>query len=159
VRPRTSDEDAGAAWAAMRRLVEDHQRIDEIRAAVGLGRGSGRVKALLALAERSPLTLRELADTLGVDSAYATLIVNHLEALGLVTRTPHPDDRRSKLVAPTPEGTRATLRVRAIRERPPAALAALDGAELSQLRELLERAGGQLPGSRVPNMSVRRSMS
>jgi DNA-binding MarR family transcriptional regulator len=132
-------DDAAAAWAAMRRLVNSNENIQEIRAAVGLGRGAGRVKALVALARRSPLTVGELADELSVDAPYATLIVNHLEALGLVTRTPDSADRRRKLVSPTKAGTRATARALAIQARPPEALEQLSSEELAELRKLLER--------------------
>jgi DNA-binding MarR family transcriptional regulator len=123
----------------MRRLVNDNERVEEVRATVGLGRGAGRVKALLALADRSPQTLGELADELGVDAPYATLIVNHLEALGLVTRTPDHADRRRKLVSPTDAGKQATARAAAVHARPPAALQQLSTGEIAQLRALLER--------------------
>jgi DNA-binding MarR family transcriptional regulator len=132
-------DDAAAAWAAMRRLVNGNENVQEVRAAVGLGRGAGRVRALVALAHRSPLTLGELADELGVDAPYATLIVNHLEALGLVTRTPDSTDRRRKLVSPTKAGTQATARALAIQARPPLALQRLSPEEVAELRKLLER--------------------
>jgi DNA-binding MarR family transcriptional regulator len=134
----TEDDDARAAWAAMRALVEANERREELRAALGLGRGSGRVKALLALHRRSPLTLGELADELGVDAPYATLIVNHLEALGLVARSADPEDRRRKLVSPTPRGEAATATAMEIYARPPAALEHLDPEGRAQLRRLLE---------------------
>ena len=132
-------DDAAAAWAAMRRLVTDNQSVEEVRAAVGLGRGAGRVRALVALAHRSPLSLGELADELGVDAPYATLIINHLEALGLVTRTADSADRRRKLVSPTKAGTQATARALAIQARPPAALEQLRPEEVAELRRLLEQ--------------------
>jgi DNA-binding MarR family transcriptional regulator len=132
-------DDAAAAWAAMRRLVNGNESVQEVREAVGLGRGAGRVRALVALAHRSPLTLGELADELGVDAPYATLIVNHLEALGLVTRIPDSADRRRKLVSPTKAGTQATARALAIQARPPLALQRLSPEEVAELRKLLER--------------------
>jgi DNA-binding MarR family transcriptional regulator len=132
-------DDATAAWEAMRALVESNERREELRQALGLGRGSGRVKALLALAERSPLTLGELADKLAVDAPYATLIVNHMEALGLVARSADPGDRRRKLVSLTAHGKRATAQARAIHGRPPEGFAQLGAEELAQLRGLLER--------------------
>lgn len=46
---------------------------------------------------------RELSITMGA----ASKIVDRLERAGLAVRRPHPDDRRSSLVALTPEGDRA----------------------------------------------------
>ena len=138
-------EDGAAAWAAMRELVEDNGRREELRAALGLGRGSGRVKVLLALADHSPLALGELAEQLGVDAPYATLIVNHLEALGLVQRTLDPEDRRRKLVSATPEGQAATVTALAIYARPPASFSQLSAEEAAQLRAILERLSAAVP--------------
>jgi DNA-binding MarR family transcriptional regulator len=138
---RVPDDDGAAAWAQMRAIVEAHPTRGELRAALGLGRGSGRVKALFALARRSPLTVGEIAEELGVDAPYATLIVNHLEALGLVGRTADPDDRRRKLVSPTPAGRVATARAQEISDRTPTAFERLSADEAAQLRALLERLG------------------
>lgn len=132
--------DAAAAWAAIRELVEANDRRDELRAALGLGRGSGRVKALLALVGDRPRTLSDLADELAIDAPYATLIVNHLEALGLAQRAPDPADRRRRLVSVTERGAEAAQLARRIIDEPPAGLAALSPDELGQLRALLEKA-------------------
>ena len=142
--PRVPD-DGAAAWAQMRALVEAHPTRGELRDALGLGRGSGRVKALFALARRSPLTVGEIAEELGVDAPYATLIVNHLEALGLVVRTADAEDRRRKLVSPTPEGRAATARAQQISNRTPAAFERLSTQELAQLRALLARLADDVP--------------
>jgi DNA-binding MarR family transcriptional regulator len=129
----------------MRSLVESHPQRGEMQAALNLGRGTGRVRALFALARRSPLTVGEIADELGVDAPYATLIVNHLEAAGLVARTADPDDRRRKLVSPTPAGRAATRRAESLSRRPPAAFARLVDDELALLRTLLERLTADAP--------------
>lgn len=123
----------------MRALVEAHPPRGEVQAALGLGRGSGRVKALFALARRSPLTVGEIADELCVDAPYATLIVNHLEGAELVVRTPDPADRRRKLVSPTAAGRTAMARARRITDRPPPTFARLRPEEVAQLHALLAR--------------------
>jgi DNA-binding MarR family transcriptional regulator len=92
--------DAAGVWAAMRALVESHPTKDLMRAALDLGRGSGRIKALLLLAG-SPMSLTGLADAMGTDAPYATLIVDSLEERGLAERRPDPADRRRKLVTLT----------------------------------------------------------
>lgn len=45
-----------------------------------------------------------LAEELGCDASNITQIVARLEALGLVTREPNPEDRRARLVTRTPRG-------------------------------------------------------
>jgi DNA-binding MarR family transcriptional regulator len=52
----------------------------------------------------APARLIDLAETLGVTSAAATLAVDRLVARGLVRRAPDPDDRRSRIVTLTDDG-------------------------------------------------------
>jgi DNA-binding MarR family transcriptional regulator len=86
-----------------------------------------------------PLTLGRLAQANGVDAPYATLIVDKLEAHGLVERRPHPDDRRRKLVALTAAGHQAIATADAILLRPPPAIRHLPAEDLRQLTGLLTR--------------------
>jgi len=58
-------------------------------------------------ARRSPLQQSELADALGHAPRSVTQSVEALERDGLVERTPSAEDRRSKLVALTPQGATA----------------------------------------------------
>jgi len=53
-----------------------------------------------------PLTPAELADRTGVTRATITGLVDTLERAGLVTRTPHPEDRRMMSVGLTPRGNK-----------------------------------------------------
>ena len=100
--------------------------------------------AALATVEcHGPLTPSELADRERVKRPTATRLVSRLEVDGLVARTADPGDRRSSLIAVTPEG-RALLRE--IRGRKDAflarrlrALAAEDRATLARGVEVLER--------------------
>lgn len=85
------------------------------------------------------MTLSQLAESNGIDAPYATLIVDKLEAHGLVERQPHPDDRRRKLVALTAAGRRAIITVDSILRRPPPAMTTLAAGDLRQLSELLTR--------------------
>jgi DNA-binding MarR family transcriptional regulator len=122
----------------MRDLVLAHDQRDELRDTLGLGRGTGRIKVLLRLTE-GPLTLRDIAEFTGVDAPYATLIVDSLEARGLVERTPHPGDRRCKLVSLTPAGQRAAGHASDIISQPPVGFTQLTDAELTLLESLLAR--------------------
>lgn len=136
---------AGRVWAAMRDLTDGYPSKEVLREALNLGRGSGRVKALLWLAE-GPLSLSELAEAVRVDAPYATLIVDSLEERGLVERRPDPDDRRRKLVALTPQGKEAAQRVLRIKREPPPGFANLTAAELDTLEGLMRRLTGGQPG-------------
>ena len=84
-------------------FVHGHDSADELRRELGLGRGAGRVKALLSLA-KGPLSLADLAQAIGADASYTTIIVNELEALGLLSRTLDTRDRRRKTVKLTANG-------------------------------------------------------
>jgi len=122
-------------------FVRGHDPADELRQALGLGRGAGRVKALVSLAA-GPLSLAELAQAIGADPPYATIIVNELHALGLLSRTPDTRDRRRKTVELTASGRRAVRKAQDIIARPPSSLADLPAADLVRLREILEQLGG-----------------
>jgi DNA-binding MarR family transcriptional regulator len=132
-----ADEDlARRAWRAMSDVVLSHDR--KVAASEALGLSFARVRALRRLAVE-PHTLRALADTLLADPPYVTLIVDDLEEHGLVQRTPHPEDRRSKLVQLTPAGRDAAARADAILDEPPAALRDLPAEDLAALLRVLER--------------------
>ena len=110
----------------------------EAFAAVGRGELSPSLSAALATIDvHGPLTPSELAERERVKRPTATRILTNLDRLGLVTRTPDPDDGRASLVATTVAG-RALLR--RLRTRKNAYLAKrLRGLEPDEV-ETLERA-------------------
>lgn len=120
----------------MQRFVEAHSRRGELAEALGFRLGGGRGKFLFQLRE-GPLTLRQLAQANGLDAPYATLVVDKLEAHGLVERRPHPDDRRRKLVTLTTAGHDAIATADSILLRPPAAMRTLPPDALGRLAELV----------------------
>ncbi|RKT79871.1 DNA-binding MarR family transcriptional regulator [Terracoccus luteus] len=87
---------------------------------------------MLALWERSPRQLREVASALSLEPATLSPVVRRLEAQGLLTRARRPDDERSLDIGLTAEGRR--LRDRAL-EVPPQVMDRL-GMGVSDLREL-----------------------
>ena len=97
-----------------------------------------RVRALWRL-EGEPRTLTDLADDMGIDAPAATVLINALEARGLVKRTVHPTDRRAKQVSLTAAGRRMIAVVEQIPDPPPAALERLPGDELRRLWRTLEK--------------------
>jgi DNA-binding MarR family transcriptional regulator len=127
---------ARRAWRAMSDLVLAQDRRAAVSTALDLS--FARVRALRRLAAE-PLTLRELAARLTADPPYATLIVDDLEKRGLVRRTPHPHDRRAKLVQLTDAGRDAAARASAILDTPPDALRELPAEDLATLVRVLER--------------------
>jgi DNA-binding MarR family transcriptional regulator len=136
--PGQSDPSALAAevWRMMGDVVLDQHRSREVAEAVGVS--FGRMRAVRRLARRS-MSMSELAQALGIDKPNATTVVDDLEGLGLVRRTPHPTDRRAKIVETTAEGDRLAARADEILGRPPEALAALGRDTLDELRSALRQ--------------------
>jgi DNA-binding MarR family transcriptional regulator len=103
---------------------------------------------MLALWERSPRALGELARELAMEPATLSPLVKRLEAQGRVSRSRSADDERVLEIGLTEEGRR--LRERAL-EVPPAIMerVGMDLDEVGRLRDALVRfAGGQR--DRVP---------
>jgi DNA-binding MarR family transcriptional regulator len=90
---------------------------------------------MLALWQQEPLTVRELADKLSLESATLSPLLKRLEAIGYLTRSRDPDDERALQVALTPAG-------RALRERaldiPPAMMSRLN-MSVEELRDFHQR--------------------
>jgi DNA-binding MarR family transcriptional regulator len=128
---------AERAWHGLRTLLlERHDRRKEVGAALGMS--FNRVKALRRIAAE-PLTLGELAEFLVIDAPYATVIVDDLARRGLVERSPHPADRRRKVVHATEPGQAAADRARRLMDTPPDALLALDPDDLAALDRIVAR--------------------
>jgi DNA-binding MarR family transcriptional regulator len=136
-KPPTGSDSAHRAWSAMCELVLDNERRREVSEAVGLS--FGRIRALRRTVRR-PMTMKELAANLGIDAPYATLVVDDLERDGLVERSPHPTDRRAKLVTTTARGSAIAKQAEEILGRPPAGLTELSAPELEALARSLETA-------------------
>ncbi|NAZ81238.1 MarR family transcriptional regulator [Kineococcus sp. R8] len=89
---------------------------------------------MLALWGASPLSLRELSDTLQLDPPTLSPLLKRLEAAGLVERRRLPEDQRSLAVTLTAAGRQ----LRAAAEQVPAQVVArlgLDVAELEAVRD------------------------
>jgi DNA-binding MarR family transcriptional regulator len=121
-------------WLRMSDLVLDHERRREVADALGVS--FGRARAVRRVARR-PMSMSELAVSLGIDKPNATVVVDDLEALGLVRRRPHPTDRRAKLVEATREGKRLARRADEILGTPPPSLHTLSDEDLQTLGRIL----------------------
>ncbi|HJQ06960.1 MAG TPA: MarR family transcriptional regulator [Nocardioides sp.] len=102
-----------------------------------LGLTYSQYVAMLVLWEKSPVTMGELGERLGLDYGTVTPLVKRLEAAGLVAREKSPTDQRSVSVVLTAAGRH--LRDRAVTV--PDAIAdvmALEGSEFTALKDSLD---------------------
>jgi len=124
------------------------------RLSAGTGLTSARWQVLGAIALGGPLTVAQIARTMGLTRQNVQRLVDDLETAGIVRRTAHPDSRRARLVALTDAGRAAYSQVER-RERPWAHRAAhgIPRAELATtlrvLRTLRSRVEGELRGRAV----------
>ncbi len=108
-------------------------------APLGLTYAQARLLRTIAGALRPP-RMSELAAGLGIVPRSATTAVEALETAGFVVRVPDPDDRRSVLVALTPDAERAVTRIQSARcDAADEVFAALDATERATLLALLDR--------------------
>ncbi|MGL4257622.1 MAG: MarR family winged helix-turn-helix transcriptional regulator [Microbacterium sp.] len=77
----------------------------------------GAYKVFTTIVRRESITLSALAETLAADKGQVSRAVRELEHLGLIERTPDPDDGRSALLSPTPAGLERLAAARAPQER------------------------------------------
>ncbi|AOT60304.1 hypothetical protein K701_29735 [Streptomyces fradiae ATCC 10745 = DSM 40063] len=112
-----------------------NQRIDAHARKVAdrLGITSSQVIALRELSE--PLTLTDLAGRMCCEASNAGYVVDRMAQQGLITRRPHPTDRRAKLITLTDAGASCRRNVLAAlsEETPTSALTAREIADLSAL--------------------------
>jgi DNA-binding MarR family transcriptional regulator len=137
--PLGNSDPAVEAWALMVRLMmSNKQRMAAIAQEFELA--PMQMHALMALQPGQELPMSALADTLLCDASNVTGIVDRLEARGLIERREAPQDRRVKMLAVTPEGTRFRARVGRRMAKPPQAIAELSEADQRSLRDVLRRA-------------------
>lgn len=119
-------------WLVMRRIWEDaEQRL------APSGLTMKHSWALHALDE--PISMRALAERLGIDASYVTAIADQLEERGLIERQPHPGDRRIKSLALTDEGRNVRDRILVDLWTTVPILDGLTERERLELRRLLDK--------------------
>ena len=116
-----------------------HTRIAERLESIGLTPASFGV--LNVLAKRDASSQQEIGKAMGIDPSTMVALLDGLEGAGLVTRRPHPDDRRAREVAITPKGRKTLERGRKLNDEvEDEVLRGLDKTERHQLLDLLRQA-------------------
>jgi DNA-binding MarR family transcriptional regulator len=121
----TADETREARTEAVRALEAEfgelinrfRRIISENANRVSPGMLPGAYKVFTTIVRRESITLSALAETLMADKGQISRTVRELEQLGLIERTPDPDDGRSSLLSPTPAGLERLAQARAPQER------------------------------------------
>ena len=91
---------------AIRRLIVAHATLDDAQRPCGARLSMPHAWALLELRADGPLTVSALADRLSIDRTNVSRLVERMVSSGEVTRVPHPDDRRARLVKLSVDGAR-----------------------------------------------------
>ena len=107
---RALEAEFGELISRVRRLLADNaQRVSP-------GMLPAAYKVFTTIVRREQVTLSALAETLMADKGQISRTVRELEDLGLITRTRDPEDGRSSLLSPTPEGLERLAAARAPQE-------------------------------------------
>ena len=89
-----------------------HRLLHALDAALGdLRLSAGEVNALACFGGADAVALRDLVTATGQKPSTLTGVLDRLERRGLLTRAPHPADRRALQVALTPAGRKARAQV------------------------------------------------
>ena len=94
-----------------------------------------------------PYPMRAVADALGCDASYVTILTDRLDSLGLVDRMPDANDRRVRQLVLTPKGdeVRNLLTKRVLATSP--ALVGLTDERKALLLDILRSVSDQVPAS------------
>lgn len=132
----------------IRRLNQQSTQVFQARTqAAGLDLTSVQFAALDAVAQQPGIDQASLAATISFDRATIGGVVDRLEAKGLLRREVSPQDRRARLLQPTPEGLGLLAAVRPLVEAlQDEILAPLSPAERASFLALAQKALGLGPG-------------
>jgi DNA-binding MarR family transcriptional regulator len=109
------------------------------------------------LADEGPVRASAIAESFGIDKGAISRQIQHLVDLGLVTRSPDPDDGRATLVAASDDAVRRMADVAAHRRKwMDEQLGDWSAAELSDFVDTLGRYNDALDRSREPDGGVGR---
>lgn len=92
-----------------------------------------QASTLNVISRRGPISLAELARVERLNPTMLSRVIAKLDGLGLIARTPHPEDQRSAVVGVTEHGQATAERIRANRTKEVAQAAAALNAEQQRL--------------------------
>lgn len=112
-------------------MSEKEQLLEQITANMAMGRRlmmacmqrfkrettTSQTEALFVVHQDGPITQKQLAETMQLTPGSITQLVEQLERLGLVSRTPSKADRRVTHVAITEKGSAEVSRINAQKEQ------------------------------------------
>ncbi len=110
-----------------------HTRIAEKLESIGLTPASFAVLNLLGKSDA--MIQQQIGKAIGIDPSTMVALLDGLERSGLVSRTPHPDDRRARVVVVTSQGRKALERGRRLNDEVEDEV--LQGLSKTERRELL----------------------
>lgn len=116
------------------------QRVLQAAEERGLGLAHLGLLHVLSSSQRKPCRMGALAQELGYDASHITAVVDRLEELGLVERRADPDDRRVRLIHPTPAGLVVVADLERELIETDEVFVHLTVAECRQIRDLLGKA-------------------
>ncbi len=106
-----------------------------------LGQTLKEVAVLAYLREYQEPTQQQLTEGLCIDTNYCVMLLNDLEASGLVERRRDPTDRRRHIVTMTEQGRKALHQAEAAQQTlEDEILGALDSTERAELSHLMRKA-------------------
>ncbi|QOC27395.1 MarR family transcriptional regulator [Microbacterium hominis] len=128
---------------AVTSIMRAHQlllaRVDEALKPFALTFARYELLTLLSFTRAGRMPLSSAASRLQVHPTSVTNTVDRLEAAGLVTREPHPGDRRATLVALTPAGRELAARATAALNARVFAAPGLDDGDVEGLIAIVAR--------------------
>jgi len=126
-----------------------HARMREHVAASDAGLTGFQARLLNLIGRNEGVSPLELSVFIERDKAQVTRAVNELEALGIVTRTPSPIDKRAKCLMLTPSGHKMHAHLKGLREQLAAeTLSDFNDDEKQALRLSLQRMAAALQSDR-----------
>jgi len=134
----SSNDLADEVWRAIASLVIDNRDGWKRAVVEQTGLPFSRIRILKRLS-RQPMTVKQVAHAATIDAPAATVAVNDLEDRGLVVRETDPTNRRCKVVSLTDAGREVVAKIDAVEDPAPNALAALDPAQLTALKAILDK--------------------
>jgi DNA-binding MarR family transcriptional regulator len=122
--------------------VRMHERVS---AAAGVQLDRAGFVMLARIGADGGMRVSDLADRMGLDVSTVSRQAQHLEAAGLLERSPEPGDRRAAVMSLTADGRRVLDRLRSERHRLLGdLLAGWSDRDRDRLAALLERLAGEM---------------